>query len=36
MNFFLTMADINTSQNINHSSCIILYKDPLERGTFHL
>lgn len=34
MNVFLTMADIITYQNINISSCITLYKDRLEHGTF--
>ena len=36
MNFYLTMADIITSQNIKFSSCITLYKDHLEHGTFIL
>jgi len=36
MNVFLTMADIITSQNITFPSCITLYKDHLEHGTFIL
>jgi len=36
MNVFLTVADIITSQNTNFSSCITLYKDHLEHGTFIL